>query len=205
MHSPVHRLRKRTPRLPASHQNIYLPRSAPMKLCCAQRSALWLSLAIVLVFTASCQAVQFASLLPKCAATCDPPKRCSFVSGKLICRDGCWENRCPPTQRCVRDLQCTDSNTGCSRVVRCVDPSDDGAWPQASSRYRQCSKGDDAACDAFQRCVPTFPGYMCADMCDPKRCPEGFSCQLEPPGDCTADPCLPVAVCIDPYDKTGGL
>ncbi|GAB9467623.1 hypothetical protein Gpo141_00004961 [Globisporangium polare] len=170
------------------------------------RLALWplLVIALALFITAS-QAVQFASLIPQCVASCDPPKRCSFVSGKLVCRDGCWENRCAPTQRCVRDQQCMDPGTVCSRAVRCVDPSedDDGTRLQGtSSRHRQCSsKGDDAACDAFQRCVPTFPGFMCADICDPKRCPLGFSCQLEPSADCTAEPCLPVAMCIDPDDR----
>lgn len=172
-----------------------------MNTRCPGRIVLWLVLAFALLSMSS-QALQFASMLPQCTAMCDPPKHCAFVSRKLVCRDGCWANRCPSTQRCVQK-QCTDPSTGCSQAVRCVDPREliSASSSAPAPRHHQCSQDDHAACDTFQRCVPTFPGYMCADICDPKRCPVGISCQLEPPVDCTAEPCLPMAVCIDPDDQ----
>jgi hypothetical protein len=69
-----------------------------------------------------------------------------------------------------------------------------------------CTLGGDASCSSFQRCIAVEHDGLervCADYCDPRRCPPGFSCRLEPAQGCssidsTARCPPPVAVCITP-------
>lgn len=90
---------------------------------------------------------------------------------------------------------------------------DDALGPSAAQRLVRtsdvtgsCTLDGDASCGNFQRCIAVErdgPERVCADYCDPRRCPLGLSCRLEPAQGCSsidssAQCPPPVAVCIPP-------
>lgn len=185
-----------------------------------------LALAATLLASHACAQVQFAALLPRCAATCEPPKRCALVSGAITCRDGCWANRCPTHQLCVhKSCSGTGPGAACGHTVTCVDVAELSLSVAHSDTI--IGGEEDAVLDGMQpsEATPQDPmstpdtGPRQCDPNDPNTCERFQQCVPVPPGyrcgdvcdparcplgrscqlepaPCSSPPCLRVAVCV---------